>query len=515
MPEVVGSEEVLSAEMVNAAWDDDATLTLLRAHSARWVLPLFSRHLEFAHGSVSAPWFHTRVAEALAENPEFASEVSPAEHCKNWVDNRWLVRTRTRDDDGEAAIQYRLSPASLRTLRMVRGLVRGENTVSEARLGSISDAVRSLADMANPDPTARAARVDEQIATLKQRKKDILAGRVRGATSEETRRQVGEVLRLTESLPEDFRQLGQMVEARHRDVARQASVQNFGKGEIVEAYLRENDLLDQTPEGRAYRGFAQALSTTAVEKLRQDIDEVLRHDLAAGQMTPAERTGLESLVSSLLAEEHVVQESYLRWTASLRRYLTRTVSGRHQRLVSLTEEALAAGMAWVQAEPQATVMPDVLGIGPLALKDMSQSQMWRDPGDRSVDVVIDTGVQRLPETELAALRLGAGTSTVAVAGTINTLIADARSAGRGGPVTGRDIYEATPLEFRRIGTMLSMIDLAIAQGRVTDEPPEKVQMVTAGGHVLEVAVPHVVFDGPVTGAVKGPKDRAGSRSEKK
>lgn len=513
MPEVVGSEEVLSAEAVVAAWDEDPTLTLLRAHGARWVLPLFSRHLEFAHAPVSAPWFHTRVAEALAQNPDYASDVQPAEHCKNWVDNRWLVRTRTRDDDGEAAILYRLSPASLRALRMVRGLVRSENTVSEARLGSISDAVRTLADMANPDPAARAARVDEQIAALKQRKKDILAGRVRGATAEETRRQVGEVLRLTESLPEDFRHLGQMVETRHRDVSRRASAENFGKGEIVEAWLRENDLLDQTPEGRAYRGFAQALSTRAVEKLRTDIDEVLKHDLAAGQMTPVERLGLESLVSSLLAEEHVVQESYLRWTASLRRYLTRTVSGRHQRLIELTEEALTAGMAWVQAAPQASQMPDVLGIGPLALRDMSQAQLWRDPGDRSVDVVIDTGLNRLPESEMQALRLGAGTSAVAVAGTINALFESTRLAGGTGPVSGKDIYEATPLEFRRIGTMLSMIDLAIAQGRVTEDEPEVVEMVTANGHVLQVAVPHIVFDQPVTGAAKGP--RARKQSEKK
>lgn len=512
MAEAVGTDEVLSADAVNAAWEEDATLTLLRAHSARWVLPLFSRHLEFAQAPVSAPWFHTRVAEALDGQPEFASDVSPAEHCKNWVDNRWLVRNRTRDDEGEAAITYRLAPASLRALRMMRGLVRSENTVSEARLGSIGDAVRSLADMANPDPAARAARVDEQIADLKRRKKEILAGHVRGATAEETRRQVSEVLRLTESLPEDFRHLGQMVEARHREVARRASVENFGKGEIVEAYLRENDLLDQTPEGRAYRGFAQALSTTAVEKLRQDIEEVLRQDLAAQQMTPAERSGLEGLVSALLAEEHVVQESYLRWTASLRRYLTRSVSGRHQRLVALAEEALAAGRAWVQAEPQASAMPDVLGIGPLAMKDMSQAQLWRDPGDRSVEVVIDTGSPRLPEAELAALRLGAGTSAVAVAGTINTLLADLAGRPEAGPVSGREIYEATPPEFRRLGTMLSMIDLAIAQGRVTNEPPEKVAMVTAGGQTLEVALPHVVFDRPVTGAAKGPQR---ARSEKK
>ncbi len=487
--EMVGSEEVLTEEKVNAAWEEDPTLTLLRGTSSRWVLPLFSRHLEFAAGPVSAEWFHARITEARAEHPEWAGEVSPGEHCKNWVDNRWLVRTRTRE--GDSAIMYRLSPHALRALRIVRELVRSENTVSEARLGSISDAVRKLADMSNPSPEARVARVDEQIEQLQRHRDDIAAGRVRGATAEETGRQLGEVLRLTESLPEDFRHLGEMVEARHREVTRRATAENFGKGEIVEAWLRENDLLDQTPEGRAYRGFAQALSTKAVERLRADIDEVLRHDLALGQMTPAARDSLEGLVSALLAEEHVVQESYLRWTASLRRYLTRTVSGRHQRLLALAEEALAAGLEWSEIETVASPIPDVLGIGPLGMRDMSQVQLWRDPGDRSVEVVVEAHGDPLPESERAALRLGVGTSPAAVAGTVNSLLTDRPSA------TGREVYEATPLEFRRLGTLLSLLDLAVAHGTVTDAEPEKVQLITANGHTLEVGLPHLVFTTPV------------------
>lgn len=501
MAEAARTEEVLTEESVSAAWEDDPTLTLLRGHSARWVIPLFSQYLEFATGPVSAEWFHARVAEALSERA-VAGEVTPAEHCKNWVDNGWLVRTRTRE--GDAAIQYRLSPHALRGLRIVRELVRSESGVSEARLGSISDAVRKLADMSNPSSEARVKRVDAQIKALKKHRDDISAGRVRGATAEETRRQLGEVLRLTESLPEDFRHLGQMVEARHREVARRASSENFGKGEIVEAWLRENDLLDQTPEGRAYRGFAQALSTRAVEKLRTDIDEVLSHDLALGQMTPAQRTGLEGLVSALLAEEHVVQESYLRWTASLRRYLTRSVQGRHQRLLDLADEAIAAGIEWSRVETVPSPMPDVLGIGPLALKDMSQAQLWRDPGVRSVEVVVDVNLDPLPDSERMALRLGAGTSPVAVAGTVNNLLKDLAAApGTGGQVTGADVYEATPVEFRRLGTVLSLLDLAVASGTITDEEPQRVALTSENGHALEIGLPHVVFDRPIT--TKEPK----------
>jgi hypothetical protein len=46
------------------------TLTLLAAYSRDWVLPLFAEHLEPVEGSVSAEWFHERVAEALQEARE-------------------------------------------------------------------------------------------------------------------------------------------------------------------------------------------------------------------------------------------------------------------------------------------------------------------------------------------------------------------------------------------------------------------------------------------------------------
>lgn len=480
--------EVLTDETVNAAWEDNPTFALLRGYSARWVLPLFSQHLEFANGSVSADWFHQKVAEARERYPEWAGEVSPAEHCKNWVDNRWLVRTRSRDRD--AAIRYRLSPHALRALRIVREVIRQENTVSEARLGSIGDALRKLADMSNPSREAQLARVDEQIAELQRRRADIATGHVRAATPEEMKRQLHEVLHLTGSLPEDFRELSAMVEQRHRAVARRVSTETIGKGALVEEYLRENDLLDETPEGRAYRGFAHALGTRALERLRADVDEILSHDFGRS-LTAGQRAQLEGLVSSLLFEDHAVQETYLRWTASLRRFLSRSVNGRHQRLLHLADEALDAGLAWVRARPSVASVPDVLGIGTLDLKDISQVQLWRDPGPRSVSVVVETNTDPLPDSERAALRLAAGTSPAAVAATINSLL-DAQAL-----VTGQQVYEATPEEFRRLGTVLSLLDLGVMHGRITNESSELVSLRSEHGHILEIALPQVLFDRPV------------------
>ncbi|MET4052609.1 hypothetical protein ABID81_001979 [Frigoribacterium sp. PvP054] len=512
-----GHDDALSRDDVRAAYEDDPTWALLRGYNARWMLPLFSRHLEHAEGPVSADWFHRQVADALEQNaaeqaaseqaasehPEEARVASPAtlaspttadvapgapsssaapappagpalsadgrttpaEYCRSWVESRWLVRSRASGPDARA--EYRLSPHALKALRLVRDLVERDNAVSEARLGSIAHAVGQLAGLADPSREAQLTRLDEQIAELERRKAEIERHGTEPTAPDVLRRQVREVVRLTASLPEDFRQLGAMVEQRHREVARRASSQHVGKGALVDQYLRDNDLLEQTPEGRAYRGFAQMLSSREIDVMRADIEKVLAQPDAAEQLTERQRTQLESLISSLLAEEQSVQETYGRWTSSLRRFLTRSGSDQQQRLLTLADRALHAGGVWAERRPGHAMLPtehgDGLGLGALDVRDVSQVQLHTDRARPTVDVQVTIGDAALPEADRAALRLTSGTSTAAVSATIDRLLADRDE------VTSADVYRATDPEFRRLGLVLSMLDLALDRGVVGDD----------------------------------------------
>ncbi|GAA0962015.1 hypothetical protein FFA01_17220 [Frigoribacterium faeni] len=551
-----GHDDALSRDDVRAAYEDDPTWALLRSYNSRWMLPLFSRHLEHAEGPVSADWFHQRVAVALERNaaeqaeqqasaaqagehgtlPEEArvastadpaapgapaphspdaaapdpaaapdARTTPADYCRSWVDSRWLIRTRASSEDGDgrgddggrdrtggdSRARYRLSPHALKALRIVRELVEQDNAVSEARLGSIAHAVGQLAGLADPSRDAQVARLDEQIAELQRRRDQIEQHGTEPVSPDVLKRQVREVVRLTASLPEDFRQLSQMVEQRHRLVARSASMDHVGKGALVEQYLRENDLLEQTPEGRAYRGFAQMLSSREIDVMRADIDAILSHPAAARHLTDRQRTQLESLISSLLAEEQSVQETYGRWTSSLRRFLSRTSAERHQRLLTLAERALHAGGVWAERRPGPATMPeDVLGLGALDVVDISQAQLHSDRGRPTVDVTVSDAGASLPAADRAALRLTSGTSTAAVSATLDRLLLERDE------VTSADVYEATEPEFRRLGLVLSMLDLALDRGAVDDET-ETVTLsaddASPGGAGRRVTLPRLVF----------------------
>jgi Protein of unknown function (DUF3375) len=363
--------------------------------------------------------------------------------------------------------------------------------VSGARLGSIAHAVRRLADMASPDRAAQLRRVDEEIAELRQRRDEIEAGRGHAASTEQMREQVLEVLAMIRTLPADFRQLRSMVEARHRAIARNAMA-DTPKAEMVEAYLQENDLLSRTDEGVAYRRFARMLSSSdEAQSIQRDIDQILGGQFAEEAMSPAQRRTLDVMFSTLLAAELQVQEAYVRWTSSLRRVLTRATHRPQARLLALTSIALDAATEWVDADPRARgheISADIFGVGVIAVEDVSQMQLWRDHGPQQVRVSVVASSEPLAASERAALRLAAGTSARVVGDRIERLVRER------GLVTGSEVYEATPSEFQRLGTLVTLLDLAIEHGSVNTEAAEQVALGGDREHALLVLMPHLVFD---------------------
>lgn len=106
----------ITGERIRLTLDSNPTLTLLKAFSRDWLLPLFAEHLEQVEGSVSAEWFHERVSEAHEQIPERQRNVTPADHCRDWVEKRWLAIRAVEElklltQDPDADYLFSVSPA--------------------------------------------------------------------------------------------------------------------------------------------------------------------------------------------------------------------------------------------------------------------------------------------------------------------------------------------------------------------------------------------------------------------
>ena len=296
------------------------------------------------------------------------------------------------------------------------------------------------------------------------------------------------------SLPADFRQLRTMVEDRHQQIARQAMADYIPKGTLVETYLYEHDLLAETSEGKAYLGFAALLASGGADQILSNTDQVLAQDFARDHMTADQRDTFSGMLKSLLDADHTVNESYTRWTGSLRRFLTRSVGAQRHRVAVLADRVLHAGAEWSQAAParQSVPLQDLLGIGVLDVRDISQTQLVLDHDPQDVVIEINQRSAQLPSSDRAALRLASGTSPRAMGRIINRLLAS-RSM-----VTAAEVFEETPEEFRRLGAVVSLLDLAIAHGTVNvDGHHETLRLRNGPPHQLATTLPYLTYDTPI------------------
>ncbi|WP_349828842.1 DUF3375 family protein [Brevibacterium litoralis] len=473
-------ERLLSRETANP------TLDLLSAHSRDWVIPLFARALE-PYGEVSEEEFHEAIYTVIGDDPENFSGRTPAAHCRKWLGDHWLESVVHED-----RTYYRLSSHSLKALGFLRELAAGETAVGGARVGSIEHAVTDLEAMADPASEVRIARIDAQIAALQAERERVAAGRTKDADPTRMRAQLREIQIMLRALPADFRALQAAVAESHKDAARRVWQEEPPKADMLEDYLEKNEAFSHTREGAAYDGFVAFLTPDRARALNASIDHILDQDFAHDHMSASEREELRDLVSVLNHSRHEVDRERMRWREFLRRVVTRSSVSRNKHIDQLVQRAVAAGTTWMAEDPgHRTVPSDLLGVGPLDLVDVSQTTLWEDPGPAKVAVTVSARRTGLSEEDRNVLRGAHGMGHAAVSATLRDLLVHRAGA------SGADVLEATDPEFRRLGTAISLIDLATEHGEVTGDDPQVVQLRDETGTERAWAIPTMTFDAPI------------------
>lgn len=462
------------------------TMGLLTATSRGWVIPLFARHLE-PFGTVSADEFHVRVAETL-EHPDVPrSDRTPAEHCRKWLGDRW-IESLVKDE----RTYYRLSSSSLRALQFVRELAGGESAVGSARVASIEFAIETLAAAADPDRQGRIARIDARIAELEAEKQGLETGRSREASTSDLRGHLREIQILSRTLPADFRSLQAKIAESHKAAARRAWNDTPPKAELLEDYLDKNESFSSTAEGAAYDSFTELLTHDRARKLNAAIDHVLEQPFAREHMSAAEREEFRNIVSTLNRSRHEVDQERMRWKEFLRRVVTRSSLNRNKHINALAQRAMSAGATWAAKAPgHRTVPTELLGIGTIEIEDMSQIRLWEDEGPAKVSVAVRPHTTGLSRSDVDALRLAAGTGHRAVRRHVNALLEE------NGRATGAQVLEAMPPDNRRLGTAISLIDLAVEHGSTAATEFEIVELLDAAGTATRWQIPLTAFTAPV------------------
>src|SRR6266487_882811 len=292
-------------------------VALLRSSHFAWVMAVFAEYL--TDGPVPVAEFHEYVDLEIRDLRANGVEITGGkarEHCNGWVRKKWLNRALNGDDE-----EYSLTAASLDALAFTDRLINRRSTASESRLKQIIDAVARLATEANPDPTARVRRIDEEMARLSGERLAWDNATYAPTPPRELREQLDGITDLIRHLPSDFKRVSDSVYEMHKRFIAETSERGMSRGDMLREFFAEHDLLTVSDEGRAFAGLMTLLSNTREQAaLRRNLTDLLQQGFAA-TLTREERALLRDLLKNLVGHSQVVQDTYRRLTQSLERYV--------------------------------------------------------------------------------------------------------------------------------------------------------------------------------------------------
>ena len=305
---------------------------------------------------------------------------SGKELCRDWMNNKWLVRLNA-DNAGEI---YELTSYALEALELVQNLSSERPLLSESRLAAILDAVRRQAIEASPDAESRIERLDTQIAVLSAERGRLAAGgEPEPASVDRMMEGYDNLVDLIGQLPSDFKRVEEGIRSHRETILTDFRSDTRPLGQIIDEYLERSDDLLSTSEGRAFDGAIRLLRDDAMlTQLKRDLDVILEHpftkalnsdEIRAFQGTvKMVRRGLEDVLDQRRRLTKTLRDHIVSHDAVRERELADTLAALHVELVNWVHSTSTRARSTVE------LLPGSVGALPHV------RERYFDPGDAVV-----------------------------------------------------------------------------------------------------------------------------------
>ncbi|MEV7933196.1 DUF3375 domain-containing protein [Curtobacterium sp. NPDC089185] len=378
---------------------DRPTLRLMSRPTSAAVIAVFRTVFDRDVQYVPADRMHLQVEEHVARLQATGARVPASDQaegdvdarpngralCRDWVAAQWLVRSNSPDGDE----QYSLTSHALEALSLVDALSADRALISESRLAMIVDAVHRWAARAEPDPEVQVRRLDAQIAELQAERDRLVRGEVVEAVDDARMRDgYTNISDLIRQLPSDFKRVEEAVATMHRSIVEDFRQEVRPIGEILDDYLaRTDDLMQATPEGRAFEGAFELLRDDALlVRLRDDIAVILAHPFAES-LAAGERRAFRNTVSILRQGIEDVLAQRRQLTATLRDQIVAHDVVRDRELEAVLRSVNRGLAAWIDSGTARDRVP--LGLLPATAEVGTLRERLHDPDNDTVPPPIE------------------------------------------------------------------------------------------------------------------------------
>ena len=412
--------------------------------------------------SVPADRLHAQVDAFLDDLGREGVEVPPNTSgrglCNLWVNDQWLFRDNSSDDN----LVYSLTSSALEALDLVQNLSRDRVLVSESRLTTILDTVRRWALEASPDAQARIDRLNARIRELELERDRLKAGgEVAAASDDRMLDGYTNLIDLIGQLPSDFKRVEESVLDMHRAILRYFRDDDRPVVDVLDEYLdKQDELVKATPEGRAFDGaFVLLRDDALLLELRENVGVLLAHPAASvldardvneirGAVTVI-RQGMKDVLAqrrriTATLKEHIVNHDVLE-----ERELNRVLRGIERELAT-----------WLEASGPRTTVPIEL-LPPTAKVGHLRTRPW-DPSSATPPPPLEEADDGDEPPSVAELRMQGGPSLDELR---EALVAAFAS---GGIRTVGELFDCLPAELRRPVEILGLLHVLSRVGTLRD-----------------------------------------------
>lgn len=446
------------------------TLKLLRKKHAPVILAIFMTTFSPERTVFAADQFHTLVESQLSElraagraDFDTLEGRSARAICWQWAEDKWLLLSSDNPDKVE---QYSLTSHAQEAIDYVHRLARDRSVFGQSRIRTIVDAARRSAEAASPDPAARIARIDAEIAELTAERERLAAGgELVQASVDDVHEDYLNIRDLLDQVPADFLRLSEHFKSIHHTLIEEFSQEDARVGQVLDRYLeRSKQMMAESLEGRAFNGAVELLRDEAmVLQLRRDLDAIVSHPFG-DSLSISDAAEFRNAVSGIRRGINTVLEQRRRVSATLRTHITSHDPLRDRELDNLLRRARTELAGWVaETGPRARVPLD-LGLAGLDIGNI-RTRFYNPADHAPPPPLVDTSSDAQPPPTLDELRRTGGPSMAA----LRTHLLEQLQAAGGQTASAGSIFGALPEGMRRPVEVLGILQLAAAAGALSTD----------------------------------------------
>jgi hypothetical protein len=274
-------------------------------------------------------------------------------YLDDWAgdDKGWLRRFYPKGSD---EVHYDLMPWVEKAVTWLESLVSQEFVGTESRLMSIFDLLRQMVEGSETDIPSRIKALEAQKAQIEAQIDMARAGRMELLDDTAVKDRFFQVSRTARELLGDFREVEYNFRQLDRKVRERIALWEGGKGELLEAFFGERDVIAESDQGKSFTAFWDLLmSPTRQEELSDLLTRVF--ELPAVQSLCPDRRLKRVHYDWLFAGEHT-QRTVAKLSGQLRRYLDDQAFLENRRIMQVIQNIETCAIQAKEAPPKGDVM---------------------------------------------------------------------------------------------------------------------------------------------------------------